>query len=119
MPLGTVPNGVSSPCGLVTSTTDPTIAPRFSAISCPSTIGGIAATRARTAARESGDSGGAEGESAKDCRAADAPSAVAESDEDLEVDATDGCPTSPGFWEKRGFLPSSSGSVASPEPAEG
>src|ERR1700680_1044063 len=56
-----MPNGVSSPCGLVTSTTEPTVAPRLSAISLPSTIGGMAATRCRTPAEDSGDpSAGAE-----------------------------------------------------------
>ena len=50
-----MPNGVSSPCGLVTSTWEPTVAPRLSAMSLPSTIGGMAATRCRTPARESGD----------------------------------------------------------------
>ena len=43
--LGTMPNGVSSPCGLVTSTTEPTVAPSSSAMSLPRMIGGMAATR--------------------------------------------------------------------------
>ena len=37
--LGTMPKGVSSPCGLVTVTSDPTVAPSWSAMSLPSTIG--------------------------------------------------------------------------------
>src|ERR1039457_857894 len=37
--LGTMPKGVSSPCGLVTVTSDPTVAPSWSAISLPSTMG--------------------------------------------------------------------------------
>src|SRR5215831_10452704 len=37
--LGTMPKGVSSPCGLVTVTTEPTVAPSWSAISLPSTMG--------------------------------------------------------------------------------
>jgi hypothetical protein len=56
MYFGTMPNGVSSPCGEVTSTTDPTVAPSSSAISLPRMIGGIAATRRCTPARSSGDS---------------------------------------------------------------
>ncbi len=51
-----MPNGVSSPCGEVTSTTDPTVAPISSAMSLPRIIGGIAATRCCTPARSSGDS---------------------------------------------------------------
>ena len=53
MYLGTIPNGVSSPCGLVTNTTEFTAAPRSEAMSLPSTIGGIAATRLCTSAKES------------------------------------------------------------------
>ena len=52
--FGTVPNGVSSPWGLVTTTTDPTVAPRLSAISLPRTIGGMAVTLWFTAESESG-----------------------------------------------------------------
>src|ERR1035438_6596897 len=37
--LGTMPNGVSSPCGLVTVTRDPTVAPSWSAMSLPSKMG--------------------------------------------------------------------------------
>jgi len=59
--FGTVPKGVSSPWGLTTRTTEPTVAPRLSAMSWPRTIGGMAATRcctsARESARESGDDG--------------------------------------------------------------
>ena len=50
-----MPKGVSSPCGLVTSTTEPTVAPRLSAMSLPRTMGGMAATRCCTPASESGD----------------------------------------------------------------
>ena len=38
--LGTMPKGVSSPCGLVTVTTEPTGAPSWSAMSLPRMIGG-------------------------------------------------------------------------------
>ena len=38
--LGTMPKGVSSPCGLVTVTTEPTVAPSWSAMSLPRMMGG-------------------------------------------------------------------------------
>src|SRR5580692_6612659 len=38
--LGTTPNGVSSPCGLVTVMTEPTVAPSSSDMSLPRMIGG-------------------------------------------------------------------------------
>src|SRR5437879_4616501 len=57
MYLGTMPKGVSSPCGLVTRTTDPTVAPRASAMSLPGIMGGIAATRCWTPESKSGDVG--------------------------------------------------------------
>ena len=38
--LGTMPKGVSSPCGLVTVTTEPTLAPNSSARSLPRMMGG-------------------------------------------------------------------------------
>src|ERR1039458_3093210 len=56
MYFGTMPNGVNSPCGEVTSTTDPTVAPISSAMSLPRMIGGIAATRCCTPVKSSGDS---------------------------------------------------------------
>src|ERR1035441_10053605 len=55
MYFGTMPNGVSSPCGEVTSTTDPTVAPISSAMSLLRLIGGIAAPRSCTLLKSSGD----------------------------------------------------------------
>src|SRR5580704_11681210 len=55
MYFGTMPNGVSSPCGEVTRTTEPTVAPSSSDMSVPRMIGGIAATRCWTPAKSSGE----------------------------------------------------------------
>src|ERR1700692_4800327 len=72
-----MPKGVSSPCGLVTRTTEPTVAPRLSAMSLPRMMGGMAATRAWTAAREWGEEGWDCGGSASLCFGGTAEAAVA------------------------------------------
>src|SRR5580704_6974502 len=53
--LGTMPKGVSSPCGLVTRTTEPTVAPSSSDISFPRIMGGMAAMRFSKPCRSVGD----------------------------------------------------------------